>query len=364
MKTYTIPMIPGPVRVPAQVLQAMMVDFGSGDLEREFLDLYNRTEANLQQIYGTKNPVVIMTGEGMLALWSGLKSVLVPGDRVLTIGTGVFGYGIGDMACAIGAEVKTVGLGYDETLGDLTIVEEAIRSFRPKMITAVHCETPSGTLNPMDGLGALKQKYQVPLFYVDAVASAGGTPVLSDEWNIDLSLGASQKALSAPPLAAFLSVSPRAWEIAEEVGYTGYDALLPFREAQKNFYFPYTPHWHGLAALHAATQMLLEEGLEKAFARHAQAAEVCRSRIEEMGLRLFPAAGAISSPTVTAVYVPEGITWEEFDQHLRAHGLAVGNSYGPLAGKIFRIGHMGSQADLTLVNQALDVIESVLRELG
>ncbi|MHB8193037.1 MAG: pyridoxal-phosphate-dependent aminotransferase family protein [Bellilinea sp.] len=363
MNTYAIPMIPGPVRVPPEILQAMMVDFGSGDLEREFLDLYNRTEANLQTIYGTKNAVAIMTGEGMLALWSGLKSVLLPGDRVLAVGTGVFGYGIGDMARAVGAEVKTVGLHYDETLGDLTVIEEEIKSFRPKMITAVHCETPSGTLNPLAGLGMLKQKYEVPLFYVDAVASAGGTAVLSDEWSIDLSLGASQKALSAPPLAAFLSVSPRAWEIAEQVDYAGYDALLPYRDAQKYFYFPYTPHWHGLAALYAATQMLLDEGLENAFARHAQAAEVCRSRIEKMGLRLFPAPEAISSPTVTAVYIPEGTTWEEFDQRLREHGLAVGNSYGPLAGKIFRIGHMGSQADLILVNQALDIIETVIHDL-
>lgn len=364
MKTYPIPMIPGPVRVPAEVLQAMMVDFGSADLEQDFLELYNRTESNLQRIYGTKNQIAIMTGEGMLALWAGLKSVLVPGDRVLVVATGVFGYGIGDMARAVGADVKTIGLGYDATLDDLSEIEEAIKSFRPKLITAVHCETPSGTLNPLAGLGKLKQNYAVPLFYVDAVASAGGTPVLTDEWAIDLCLGASQKALSAPPMTAFLAISPRAWEVAEEVGYAGYDALLPFHEAQRNFYFPYTPDWHGLAALHAATELLLEEGLEQAFARHLQAAELCRSRIIKMGLRLFPAPGAVSSPTVTAVYVPDGVTWQDFDRRLRAKGLAVGGSYGPLAGKVFRIGHMGSQADLNLVNQALDVIEIVLHEIN
>src|SRR5574340_205395 len=309
MKTYPIPMIPGPVRVPSEVLQAMMVDFGSADLEQDFLDLYNRTEANLQKIYGTKNQIAIMTGEGMLALWAGLKSVLVPGDRVLAVATGVFGYGIGDMARAVGAEVMTIGLGYDETLGDLTKIEDTIKSFKPKMITAVHCETPSGTLNPLDGLGKLKQEYHVPLLYVDAVASAGGAPVLTDAWSIDLCLGASQKALSAPPMTAFLTVSPRACEMAAEVGYAGYDALLPFRDAQKNFYFPYTPDWHGLAALHTATQLLLDEGLEKAFARHEMVAGVCRRGIKQMGLRLFPAPDAVLSPTVTAVYVPDGVAW-------------------------------------------------------
>ena len=362
MEKYPIPMVPGPVRVPPEVLQAMAVDYGSADLEREFLDLYNRTEANLQQIYGTDNQVVIMTGEGMLALWSGLKSTLLPGDRVLTVATGVFGYGIGDMARAVGAEVMTVGLGYDETIDDLTMIEDAIRSFHPKMITAVHCETPSGTLNPLDGLGQLKRKYQVPLFYVDAVASAGGAPVLTGEWGIDLALGAAQKALSAPPMTAFLAVSQPAWDIAAQVAYAGYDALLPFRDARENFYFPYTPDWHGLAALYTATKVLLEEGLEKAFARHNQVAEACRSRLQAMGIRLYPAGGAVPSPTVTAAYVPDVFTWEEFDRRCRVHGLALGGSYGPLAGKVFRIGHMGTQADLALVNQALDVIELVLRE--
>jgi len=356
-------MIPGPVKVPQPVLDAMNIDFGSADLEPEFLDLYNQTEAALQQIYGTRNTFPIFTGEGMVALWAALNSVLKPHDRVLTVATGVFGFGIGDMARAIGADVHTIGLGYDETIGDLSRIEQEIKTFRPKMITAVHCETPSGTLNPLEGLGQLKRKYDVPLLYVDAVASAGGAPVLTDEWGIDLSLGASQKALSAPPMMAFLSISPRAWEIAAEVNYAGYDALLPFREAREKFYFPHTPNWHGMAALHAGTQLILAEGLENVLRRHQGVAEICRSRITGMGLRLFPQPSAVPAPTVTAVYVPDGISWADFDRHLRLRGLAVGGSYGPLAGKIFRIGHMGSQADLLLVNQALDIIEEVVSEI-
>ncbi len=363
METYPIPMVPGPVRVPQEVLRAMQVDYGSGDLEPEFLDLYNRTEQMLQQIYATQNSVVIMTGEGMLALWSALKSTIRPGERVLAVATGVFGYGIGEMAAAIGAEVKTVSLAYDQTIADWAEIERTIADFQPKMITAVHCETPSGTLNPLAQLGQLKTGYGVPLLYVDAVASAGGAEVLTDEWQIDLCLGGSQKVLSAPAMAAFLSVSPAAWEIIEEVNYAGYDALKPWRTAQRDFYFPYTPHWHGVAGLHAAAGLLLAEGLEKSFARHAEVAARCRERILAMGLRLFPAPGAIPSPTVTAVYVPEGITWSELDERFRRRGLVVGGSYGPLAGKVFRIGHMGSQADMDLLEQALGVIESVMSEI-
>jgi aspartate aminotransferase-like enzyme len=363
MKTYPIPMIPGPVRVPAEVLAAMAVDYASPDIELEFLDLYNRTEDNLQKIYATSDRILIKTGEGMLALWGALKSTLLPGDRVLSLATGVFGHGIAEMAAGLGAQDEVYALPYDQTLNDWAGIEEKIINFKPKMITAVHCETPSGTLNPIAELGELKHKYNVPLLYVDAVASAGGTPVLTDQWHIDLCLGGSQKVLSAPPLAAFLTVSERAWEISEKVNYTGYDALMPFRNAQANFYFPYTPNWHGVAALEVATGLLLKEGLENVYARHEKVADYCRRRLVEMGLSLFPAPGAVPSPTVTAVYVPEGISWSVLDQRFRLHGLAVGGSYGPLADKVFRIGHMGSQADFRLVQQALDVIERVVGEL-
>lgn len=296
----------------------------------------------------------------MLALWAALKSCLQPGDEVLAVATGVFGYGIGEMAKAIGANVHTIGLPYNKTLQDLQEVEEAIIEFRPKMITAVHCETPSGTLNPLAALGELKHKYEVPLFYVDAVASLGGAPVLTDDWYIDLALGGTQKCLSAPPGMSFVAISDTAWEIIAQVNYQGYDALLPFKKAQEDFYFPYTPYWHGLAALCTATELLLSEGLENAFSRHQKAAAACQEGITALGLTLFPSDDAIPSPTVTAVNVPEGITWQELDRRFRSKGLVVGGSYGPLTGKVFRLGHMGVQADLDLVQQALDVIRQAL----
>ena len=362
MKTYPIPMVPGPVKVPAEVLQAYLTDYGSADLETEYLDLYSQTESHLQQICGTRNAVAIMSGEGMLALWAALKSCIRPRERVLAVGTGVFGYGIGDMARSIGADVRTVGFEYDQTISDLDRIEQAILEFRPKMITAVHCETPSGTLNPLEGLGQLKEKHGVPLFYVDAVASMGGAPVLTDEWKIDLILGGAQKAISAPPGMCFLAVSEPAWEVIDQVNYPGYDALKPFRNAVKEAYFPYTPYWHGLAALHVATGLLLAEGLEASFARHEAVASACREGLEKIGLEIYPAPGAISSPTVTAIKTPANLLWPEFDRRLRSRGLAVGGSYGPLAGKVFRLGHMGSQADLALVHAALNVIEDVTRE--
>ena len=131
MKTYPIPMVPGPVKAHPAVLEAYRVDYGSADLEKEYVELYSRTEANLKAILQTEASVVIFLGEGMMALWGALKSCIAPGDRVLAIGTGVYGYGIGEMAAAVGAEVRTVGLPYNETLSDLSEVKKAIAGFNP-----------------------------------------------------------------------------------------------------------------------------------------------------------------------------------------------------------------------------------------
>ena len=362
MQTYPIPMVPGPVKVAQEVLEAYQINYGSSDLEPEFLDLYNRTEANLQKIFGTKNRVVIQTGEGMLALWGAMKSCIVPGDRVLAVATGVFGFGMGDLAKSIGAEVEVVGFGYDETLHDWERVEQAIVEFKPKMITVVHCETPSGTLNPIAELGRLKEKHGVPLLYMDSVASAAGAPVLTDEWHVDLALGGSQKCLAVPPSMAYVAVSERAWEIIQEVNYAGYDALLPFQTVQEQFYFPYTPNWAGVAATYAGTEKVLREGLANGFARHEKVAAMCREGVQGMGLELFPKPEAVSSPTVTAVNIPEGLSWQELDARLRRQGMVVGGSYGPLAGKIFRLGHMGSQADPDLMEKALAALKEAVKE--
>ncbi len=355
-------MVPGPTSVSREVLEAGMVNYGSADLEGDYVELYAATTGMLAEAMGTKGDVVLQTGEGMLALWGAMKSCLRAGDRVLALSTGLFGYGMGCMAESIGCEVRTVGFGFDETLSDFGLIEEAVREFRPKMITMVQNETPSGTMNPVEEVGRLKEKYGVPLLYVDAVSGIGGSDVRVDEWGVDLCLGGTQKCLSAPASMAFLSVSGRAWEVAEEVGYAGYDALLPFRTAVRDAYFPYTPYWQGTAQLHRACELLLEEGVGKAAERHRRVAEYCRGRVTEMGLRLYPAPGAVPSPTVTAVVVPDHMDWKTLDGRLRAEGVVVGGNYGCLEGEVFRIGHMGTQANMNLVKEAMDVLEEVIRK--
>lgn len=358
-------MLPGPVSVPEKVLAAMSRDYGSGQVESDFPALYEGVGKALGRLMGTENKVVLMTGEGMLALWAALKSCLKPGDAVVSVGTGVFGDGIGQMAESIGCRVEKLSFPYNSTIGpeQLEIIEAAIGRVKPVMLTAVHCETPSGTLNPLSELGEMKKRLGVPLFYVDAVASVGGAPLRGDDHHIDLLLTGSQKCLSAPPSMSALAVSDTAWDIVRRVNYQGYDALLPFYGPQAdNRPYPYVPYWHGLAALAEALALLEAEGLPAVFERHEAVARQCREGLRALGLELFPAPEAKASPTVTAALLPGGVTWADWRQGLRALGLVVGGSLGPMAGRVFRLGHMGSQADSGLMAKALEVIGELLRQ--
>ena len=349
MITYKNSYFPGPTSVADEVLKKGLVNYGSADVEVDFLELYKHAVEGLQTVYNSKSDVIILTGEGMLALWGALKSCLVKGDKVLCLSTGLFGSGTKPMAESIGCEVKLVEFGYDDTFSDYNVIEDAIRTFKPKMITAVQCETPSGIMNDLSVIGKLKKQYDVPLLYVDSVAALGGYPVNADDNNIDLCLGGSQKALSVPPNSCFTTVSEKAWNIIDKVDYHGYDAFKDFRKVKETGYFPYTPSWVNVAQLAASVDSLIHEGLDNVFKRHEECAKRVRKCLKDKGIKLFPKDESFSASTVTAAYIPEGYTWQQWDKHLRDKGLVCGGNYGPLADKVFRIGHMGTQAQLANV---------------
>jgi len=358
MKEYTIGLVPGPVAVPREIRESWLTDFGSADLEMEFFELYAENQKLLQTLLGTKESVVITSGEGMSALWGGLKSALKPGDRLLAVASGLFGEGFADMAKSIGVKTEAVTEEYN-SLPDPHKVREAALRFRPKVITAVHCETPSGTLTPLKALGEIAHEVDA-LFLVDFVSSGGGTTVDVDKNRIDIGLLGSQKVLSMPPSLSMTTISARAWDVMENVDYCGYDSCLPWRTVPDVPALPYTHDWHSMTALNRSLSSIMKEGMKNVFARHSRVASLCRNMAAEMNLELFPLNDEICSPTVSAFYVPKGWTWQEFDAALRSRGLVVGGNYDRLAGRVFRIGHMGSQSDETLVTRGMKIIEDAL----
>lgn len=358
MKTYKIPLVPGPVSVPQKYREAYMTDYGSSDLENDFYQLLFENQELLKKILNTKNSVTIHSGEAMLVLWGALKSTVRRGDKVLALSNGLFGHGLGEMAEAAGAVVEYIEAPDGEFV-DNDVLSSKIALFKPDVVTAVHCETPSGLLNPIEDIAPIIRESGA-LFCVDFVASAGGTDVRVDDWGIDLGLLGSQKCLSLLPDLSVLTISDKAWKAAERVDYCGYDAVLPWRSAIEDKAMPYTHNWHANAALNLSLKALIEEGMENSFLRHSRVADYCRSRARGMRLELYAKKEKLASPTVTAVKIPLGWMWDELDSALRERGLALGGSYGSLAGRVFRVGHMGTQADMELVRNGMDTLEQVL----
>ena len=344
MKGYAIPLVPGPVTVAPATRAAYGHDWGSPDLEPEFADLYRETAGMLGEIMGTRHDVVIALGEAMVVLWGAIKSAVGPGDRVLSVSSGLYGAGFADMARVAGAEARTVDFPFDE-VPDPERVVAAAREWRPTVVTMVHCETPCGTLTPVEAVGArLREVAPDALFIVDAVSSIGGAPLDTDRAGIDFCLLGSQKCLACLPDLGIVAVSERGWGRVEQVGYVGYDALAPFRHAVEERYFPHTHSWASVAALNAACRALLDEGIATAHARHARVAQGWRDAARALGLELYPRREEDCAPTVTAIKVPAGLDWPTLDRRLRERGMVVGGNYADLAGKVFRIGHMGTQA--------------------
>ena len=359
MEKYKIGLVPGPVSVPEDVRAAWDIDFASSDLEDEFFSLYHENQNFVQKILHTQSDVLITSGEAMSILWASLKCTLKAGEKILAVSSGLFGEGFADMARTFGAEAEVCAFDYD-SVPDPDKVYEHAKRFNPKVITAVHCETPSGTLTPcLKEIGKIAHDVGA-LFVVDFVSSAGGAALDVDDAEIDIGLWGSQKVLSLTPSLSISTISNRAWPVIEKVNYSGYEAFKDWRDVVKKKFMPYTHDWQAMKALNISLRKILDEGIENAIARHEQAAKLCRDLGREIGLKLFPKDEKFSSPTVTAFYVPEKFSWKEFNSRLREKGLVVGGNYGTLAEKVFRIGHMGSQADNDLIEKGMSIIKSLL----
>jgi aspartate aminotransferase-like enzyme len=367
--TLPLELIPGPTRMVPNVLRALGEARGSPDVEESFWDDYLGLEARLQRLLGAADSsVAIQSGEAMLGLWGAMKSVLRPGDAVVCACNGIFGDGFAAMARALGADVHEVQGDWREAVDRDRLADE-IRRVDPRLVTLVHCETPSGVLNALEGVGEAVAKHTTDgLLMVDFVSSAVGAPLQVDALGIDLGLLGPHKALSGPPALAITTVSDKAWRRVNSVQYVGYDALQPFHRVQFQTprLLPYTHNWYAIRATMAACDNVEQQpgGLATSIDKHAEVAAFCRQQVrDELGLELFPRTDTVASPTVTAVSLPDGCDWAALQSELRRQQLHVGGSYGRLSGKVLRIGHMGSQADKALVAKAIGVLGRALKVL-
>jgi aspartate aminotransferase-like enzyme len=354
-------MTTGPVEVSPRVLAALAQPTVYHYYPR-FVELFDSATEKLAKVYRAngKNEVLIMQGEAVLGLESSIACTINPGEKVLVLENGPFGSSFGDYVNNAGG-VPIYFRGENNRALDAQSVAAFLEKNRDAVaVTMVHCETPSGLLNPVEKI-CRRAKELGMLTIVDAVASLAGADYSASGWGIDISVSASQKCVGAPPSLALLALSDFAWErVAHKKKplQNSYLSLLDWKTSWLSSHrFPFTPFTNEVYALNEALDEILHEGLESCLARHADAGRRCREGVRGLGLELWPAREDDCSPTVTVLKIPSGRTDTEIiDAMVRKCGVLISGGFGPLKGKVLRIGTMGYEAQRQNVDLTLDAL--------
>ncbi|MEU6765158.1 aminotransferase class V-fold PLP-dependent enzyme [Streptomyces sp. NPDC046853] len=344
--------IPGPTNVPDQVLSAISaptIDHRGP----EFAALTTELLDALKPVFGTTGPVVVFPGSGTGAWEAALVNTLSTGDRVLHVETGHFATLWQQMAADLGLLVDFVpgdwrhGASPEAVADHLTA--DSARTI--KAVCVVHNETSTGVTSRIPEIRqAMDATGHPALLLVDTISSLGSIDYRHDEWGVDVTIAGSQKGLMLPPGLGFNAVSEKALAASRTARLrTSYWNWQPYIEANRRGFFPYTPATNLLYGLAEALRMLRAEGLPSVFARHDRHAAATRAAVRGWGLEVLCADEREYSSSLTAVLMPEDqdadkvrkIILERFD-------MSLGAGLGRLAGRVFRIGHLGDLSDLTL----------------
>ncbi len=351
--------IPGPTNVPDRILRA--IDRPTIDHRGpEFAALGRAVLSEVGAIFKTQQPVIIYSGSGTGAWEAALVNALAPGDTVLMCETGHFAATWAKLASRLGLEVESIPTDWRRG-ADIDAIEARLaddRAQRIKAVCIVHNETSTGAVSRIDGVRkALDAANHPALLLVDTISSLGSIDYRMDEWGVDVTVAGSQKGLMLPPGLAFNAISAKALAAAKATPcrstYWDWHEMLAHNAGG---FFPYTPSTNLLYGLREAIAMLLEEGLDTVFARHARHAEATRRAVEAWGLELLCVNPDERSDALTAVLVPDGHDADEFRRiTLDAFDLSLGAGLGKVAGTVFRIGHLGSLNDLMLAGSLAGV---------
>lgn len=356
-------MTPGPTYVTERVRRAMAMPILNPDMEEEFFERYKSTQKLLEEIYETKDEVLILNGEGILGLEAACASLIEPGDKVLCIDNGIFGHGFIDFVKLYGGAVTVFESPYDEAVDVEKLKRFLLENHEFKLATVVHCETPAGITNPVDQICPLIKSYGI-LSIVDSVSAMVGEPLKMDEWKMDVVLGASQKCISAPPGLTLVGISRDARTAMEErkVPVAGfYLNLMIFDGWYEKKWFPYSQPVSDIFALEEALKAILEE--KDIPGRHKRLADAVRKAVTETGLTLYAKNGYAN--TVSTILLPEGISFDSLkEEMLKNHRILIGGAFDYLGNQVFRIGHMGENAREEKLYRTLKALHLSLTSLG
>ncbi|MCC0680254.1 MULTISPECIES: pyridoxal-phosphate-dependent aminotransferase family protein [unclassified Clostridioides] len=355
---------PGPTETRENVRLIRAEKTTNPDIDVDFVEFYKKTCEKFGNIVGTKNDIYILSGEGILGLEAACASLTEKGDRVLVIDNGIYGEGFKDFVKMYGGEYVLFSSQYTKSIDvdELRKFLEKDNNF--KYATVVHCDTPTGVLNDVSEICPLLKEYGI-LTVVDSVAGMVGERLNVDESKIDVILGGSQKAISAPAGLTIVGISQDAKNCIKnrKTDIVGFYCNLSIWEGYyEKKYFPYTMPISDIMGLDRALDNILEEGVEKVLSRHEKIASSVRQAVEEYGLELFLEEGY--SNTVTAIKIPKSIgALKLTDYMLKNYNTLVATSLNQYMDAILRIGHMGENASLDKIVHILNVLDKSLKVL-
>jgi (S)-ureidoglycine-glyoxylate aminotransferase len=369
---------PGPINAHPRVLAAMAKPL-LGQFDPKFREYMKQTSALYRGVFQTANRwTLLVDGTARAAIEAALASVIEPGDKVLVPVFGRFGHLKVEIARRCGADVVAIETEWGSVFSDQALTQ-AVEKHRPRLVAISHGDTSTTMAQPLSRLGAICREHDA-LLYVDATATLGGMDLPTDAWHLDIVSAGLQKCLGGPPGSAPLTLNERAERRImrrrhTEQGLRANDDKQGEGPVIQSNYFDLAmimDYWSDRALNHhtEATTMLyaarecarvvLQEGLPQAFARHAKASRALVCGLRAMGLELF---GDLEHkmPNVTGVHIPQGVDGEKVRRALlEQHGIEIGTSFGPLHGRIWRIGTMGLNASEEAVRTTLAALDAVL----
>lgn len=352
---------PGPTPVPPEALLAMAMPI-IHHRAPDFLPVLDSAKKGLQWLYQTKNDVLILCSTGTGGMDGSVSNFLSPGDDVLVINGGKFGERWTKICQAYGMKVEEILVEWGYTVKPEAVEAALKKNPKIKAVFVQANETSTGVYHDVKSIAAVVKKTDA-LFVVDAISALVAHDIRTDEWGIDVMIGGSQKGVMLPPGLAFVSVSDKAWKMADTAKTPKF--YFNFKKERENLSKNQTT-WTSpvtlIIGLNAAIKMLQDEGLENVLKRHDKLARATRAGAEALGLKLFPKESP--SNALTAIEAPAGVDGQAIYKNLREkYGITGAGGQDKLKGKIFRIAHLG-YADTFDAITAIAGIEMVLKGLG
>ncbi len=358
-------MTPGPTPISEEVLlehAKPLMHHRSPEFSKIFIEVTEK----LKKLMKTKNDLFILTSSGTGAMEASVTNFFSRGDRVLVVNIGSFGERFIKICKEFGLEVKSI----DYEWGDAADPDDVKKALEEdgdiKGVMVQLSETSTGAINDVKAIGDIVKDHQAILI-VDAISGLCASDLNTDGWHLDIVCGGSQKGLSAPTGIAFISISDKAWKLAEssDLPKFYFDLKTARKFSQEDPpQTPWTPGISIVVAMNKALDILFEEGLDKSFERHRILALATQKAVEKLGMELLVKEESKRGFSVTAVVVPDNIDAKEFLKIMRVkYGVTLAGGQGKLTGKIFRIGHLGyfGMPDIIIT---IYTLETVLKELG